>query len=75
MRHFKDERERGWQVAVASGSYGVQVMVFSPDGGGEARKTALPEGTAFDAEQALAALDEEQLRAALADSVRWDEDF
>lgn len=75
MRHFLDERDRGWQVAVASGSYGVQVLVFSPDGGGEARKAPLAEGTALEAEQALVALDEDELRRMLADSVQWDEGF
>jgi len=75
MRYFKDERERGWQVAVASGSYGVQVLVFSPDGGGDARKAQLVEGTALAAEQTLIAMEEDELRRMLADSVRWDEVF
>ena len=75
MRYFMDERDRGWQVAVASGSYGVQVLVFSPDGGGDARKAALAEGTALEAERTLVALGEDELRRMLADSVRWDEPF
>ena len=75
MRYFMDERDRCWQVAVASGSYGVQVLVFSPDEGGEARKVLLTEGTAFEAAQTLLVLSEEELRRALAQSVRWDEGF
>lgn len=75
MRHFMDERGRGWQVAVASGSYGVQVLVFSPDGGGEARKAPMAEGVAIEAEKTLLALDEDALRRLLSDSVRWDEGF
>lgn len=71
MRHFTDLRDRGWTAQVGRESYGMQVLLFFPDGGGEVLKTMLAATTRLDGERELAAMDDDALREALARAQPW----
>ena len=66
-----DAAGAAWDVTTGKESWGTQVLLFSPRAGGEARKVVLAVETAFEAEQVLEAMSDEELRAHLADSVPW----
>lgn len=53
-------------------SYGIQVLLFLPDGGGEVRKTVMASGTRLEAHRELDALTEAELCERLDRSQTWD---
>lgn len=71
MRSFVDARGVRWQVTVGKESWGTLVLVFSPDGPGDARTSILHAETTYDANVELDALTDDDLRARLAESRPW----
>ncbi len=71
MRSFEDADGRHWQAALLEASYGQVLLLFSPLGGNDIRRSSLPAEKLADAEVQLAALGEEELRAMLATAVPW----
>ena len=71
MRGFRDAAGAVWDVTTGKESWGTQVLLFSPRAGGEPRKTVLAVETAYEAERALEAMSDEDLRGRLAESVPW----
>lgn len=74
MRHYEDEQGRGWTVLVGRESYGMQVLLFFPDGGGEVLKALMAADTRLGGQQELDAMDAEDLAAALGSAVPWERD-
>ena len=72
MRAFRDQNGRRWEVVVGHESYGIQVLLFLPEGGGEVRKTVMVSGTRLEAYRELDALTEAELRERLIRSQSWD---
>lgn len=71
MRTFVDSRGQRWQVTVGKESWGTLVLLFTPDGPGDARTSILNAETTFDANVELDALTDDDLRARLNDSRPW----
>jgi len=72
MRSFEDADGQRWQAALLEASYGHVMLVFSPLAGTEVRQKLLGADNLSDAGAELAALDDEGLRALLADAAAWD---
>ena len=75
MRDILDDEGRAWTVLVGRESYGVQVLLFAAEGGGEVRKATLLADTRIDAEAELARYSDQNLRDRLAESSPWGEEF
>lgn len=71
MRGFTDAEGRAWDAMVGRESWGALVLLFSPRGEGGNRTLPLAAETVRQAEAHLAALTDDELRAALADSQPW----
>lgn len=73
MRTFDDGQGQHWQAALLEASYGHIMLLFSPlAGGGEVRQKLLDADHLAEAEQWLPTLDDEALRALLAQASPWD---
>lgn len=74
MRHYVDECGRGWTVLVGRESYGMQVLLFFPDGGGEVLKALMAADTRLGGQQELDGMNDDDLAVALESAVPWDRD-
>lgn len=75
MRDIADNEGRRWTAAVGRESYGMQVVLFVPVGGGGAgdvRKAMLASDTRLDAQREFDALADDDLIDMLARSVPWE---
>jgi len=72
MRIVEDAEGRSWDVMVGRGSWGSLVLLFSLRGANENRTAELASETVRQAEQELAALSDDEVRARLADSRPWE---
>lgn len=72
MRAFRDDNGQRWDAVVGRESYGIQVLVFLPEGGGEARKAVMASSTRLEAHQELDALTDAQLCEFLGRSQPWE---
>ncbi len=72
MRIVEDAEGRSWDVMVGRGSWGSLVLLFSLRGANENRTADLASETVRQAEQELAALSDDEVRARLADSKPWE---
>ncbi len=72
MRVIEDAQGRSWDALVGRGSWGSLVILFSLRGANENRTSDLASETVRQAEQELAALSDDEVRARLADSRPWD---
>jgi len=72
MREFHDTDGRHWQAAPLYASYGQMLLVFSRLDGGEILHKQMAADTLPQAEDELAALDDDALRAWLQDAQPWD---
>lgn len=72
MRIVQDAEGRSWDVMVGRGSWGSLVLLFSLRGANENRTAELASETVRQAEQELAALSDDEVRARLADSKPWE---
>jgi hypothetical protein len=68
MRTFTDRTGRTWDVAVDRESWGTFVLIFAERRGPEVRRAVLASQSIHDAHAELAALDDEQLGARLAEA-------
>lgn len=71
MRSFTDARGRAWQAQVLDASYGAMQVLFSRLGSFEVFACALSAHARRAAEDELAAMDEEELRARLEGAQPW----
>lgn len=74
MRAFHDQQGRRWEAVVGRESYGIQVLLFLPAGGGEVRKAVMASSTRLEAHRELDALSDIELCERLARSQSWDSD-
>lgn len=65
MRTFEDDAGGSWDVAVSSGSYGAQILIFARRQGRELRSFELEVIGHFDAEQTLQRMTDDELRQTL----------
>ena len=72
MRIVQDGQGRTWDVLVGRGSWGSLVILFSLRGDNENRTADLASETVRQAEQEVAALSDDELRARLAESKPWE---
>ncbi len=68
MRSFHDPQGRPWQAALLNGSYGSVALVFTPLGEGTVLLGELPAANLAEAQQQFAAMDDVELRTALAEA-------
>lgn len=73
MRTVQDSDKKCWQAALLEASYGHIMLVFSPLEGDGIRQRLLDADHLAEAEMKLAALDDDQLRALLAEAQSWDQ--
>ena len=71
MRGFRDESGTDWDVTTGKESWGTLVLLFTPRAEGGPRKTVLAVETSYEAELALDAMSDADLRQRLAESVPW----
>ncbi|HEU4564166.1 MAG TPA: hypothetical protein VFS05_05945 [Gemmatimonadaceae bacterium] len=71
MRTFTAPDGREWEAVLGKESYGTLVVLFTPRGGGEARKSVLGAESQLGGALELEAMSDEELRARLAESVAW----
>ena len=71
MRSFDDNHGRQWQAALLEASYGNISLVFSPLRDGEVRHVMMAAETLVQAQEQLAALDDDGLREQLAQAQPW----
>lgn len=71
MRGFADDAGRPWRVVIGKESWGTLVLLFSPESGGEIRRSVLAAETAFAANAELDSLSDDDLRDRLRDSGPW----
>lgn len=74
MRQFTDSNGHAWDAEVGRESYGMQVILFFPAGGGGVRKAMLAADTRLEAHRELDGLSDDELREALRRSVPWEAD-
>ncbi len=74
MRAFRDQGGKRWDAVVGHESYGIQVLLFMPEGDGETRKAVMAATTRLEAHREVDALTEAELRQRLARSQPWDSD-
>lgn len=74
MRAFRDQDGRRWDAVVGRESYGIQVLLFLPEGGGEIRKAAMTSITRLEAHREVDVLTDAELCERLARSQPWDSD-
>ncbi|RFA30052.1 hypothetical protein CAI21_07515 [Alkalilimnicola ehrlichii] len=72
MRTLIDVEGKEWDVAVGRESYGMQVLLFFPRGGGEIRKAMMGSSTRLDAQQELDSLNRQALQERLESSQPWE---
>ncbi len=72
MRQLTDRSGSVWDVAVGRESYGMQVVLFFPRGGGAICKSALRADTRLEAEIELDGYDDEELLFLLERAVPWE---
>lgn len=72
MRTFDDKQGKRWQVALLDASYGNIMLVFSPLKGDGIRQRLLAAENLSEGEAQLTALDDDGLRAMLAEADPWD---
>ena len=70
MRRFSDA-DQAYDVVVGHESWGTFVLLFTPTRGGETRKSVLAAETPMAAETELDAMNDDELRARLAESSPW----
>ena len=70
MRRFTDG-DQLYDVVVGHESWGTFVLLFTPARGGETRKSVLTGETALAAETELDEMNDDELRARLAESSPW----
>jgi len=73
MRSITDPTGQRWDVLPGRESYGMQVWLFVPTGGGAVRKAMMAAETRLDAEDELQAVSDAALLERLAESVPWEE--
>jgi hypothetical protein len=71
MREIVDAGGRRWDAVVGKESWGTLVVLFSPRGEGDPRKSTLRAETTLDAERELEGMSEEELLTRLATSEPW----
>jgi hypothetical protein len=71
MRRFTANNGALWDAVIGHESWGTFVVLFTPVGGGDVRKTTLAEETALAAETELGTKSDADLRALLEDSSPW----
>ena len=71
MRRFSTDGGALWDAVIGHESWGTFVVLFTPVGGGDARKFTLAEETALAAEAELGAKSDAELRELLAASSPW----
>ena len=71
MRRIIDDEGGIWDVMLGKESWGTLVLLFSPIGGGQVRKSVLQSETSLAASSELDAMDDVQLRARLRESSPW----
>jgi hypothetical protein len=71
MRRFSASDGALWDAVIGHESWGTFVILFTPVGGGHARKVTMVEETALSAETELDAKSDDELRALLAESSPW----
>lgn len=74
MRVFRDQNGKCWNAVVGRESYGIQVLLFLPEGGGEIRKAVMASSTRLEAHQEFDALSDTELCEHLNRSQSWDSD-
>ncbi|HET8700713.1 MAG TPA: hypothetical protein VFL97_03495 [Nitrococcus sp.] len=74
MRAFHDRSGRRWEAVVGRESYGIQLLLFLPEGGGQARKTVMASTTRLEAYRELDAMSDTELCERLGHSQSWDAD-
>lgn len=74
MRTLTDDNGITWTATVGRESYGMQVILFFPDGGGGVRKALMASDTRLEAHRELADMDEATLRERLEVSQPWEAD-
>jgi hypothetical protein len=74
MRQYEDDQRRRWTVLVGRESYGMQVLLFFPDGGGEVLKSIMAADTRLGGQRELDAMSDAELAAALERAVPWGSD-
>lgn len=72
MRSITDAEGQAWDVEIGRESYGMQVLLFSPQRGGGVRKALMSASTRLEATDELAQASEAHLRGRLEDSVPWE---
>ena len=71
MRRFSAKDGALWDAVIGRESWGTFVLLFTPAGGGDARKVTLAEESALAAEAELGAKSDDDLRAMLSESSPW----
>jgi hypothetical protein len=71
MRRFSANDGALWDAVIGHESWGTFVVLFTPVGGGDARKFTLAEETALAAETELGDKTDDDLRALLTESSPW----
>lgn len=73
MRNFDDLQGNSWSAALLSASYGSIMLIFSPLRGDDTRQLLMASAESREqADAQLAAYDDAELRALLAQSKPWD---
>lgn len=72
MRTFKDKQCQHWQVALMDASYGTIMLVFSSVHGDDVRRQLLEAHNLSEAVDRFNAMDDDALRAILAEAEIWD---
>ena len=72
MRTFADKHGERWQAALLDASYGNIVLVYSPVHGDTIRQQLLDVDNLSEGQARLDGLDDDTLRAMLADADIWD---
>jgi len=71
MRAFQDSQGRHWQAALLEASYGQVLLILSPLQDGGVLQAVMPAEHLAEAQAQLAALDDDALRALLAQAAPW----
>ncbi len=73
MRSIDDNQGQTWDVAVGRESYGMQVLLFFPRGGGGIRKALMRSDTRLDAQREMDESTDAELLERLDVSTPWEE--
>lgn len=72
MRTFTDSQGEVWQAALLAASYGNVALLFSPERGSGIRQQPMAADNLAQAEEQLAAMEDDELRRLLASAPAWD---